>query len=63
MNPERIRAAKRRLKFYDHEHPCAKEGHGTLRYTSNGICVECAKAASRKRAEHTRELLRQAGLL
>lgn len=36
--------------------PC-KYGHDGLRYTSNGSCIECTKAASAARTDRIRKLL------
>lgn len=53
----RLAAAKRgEIKYKGRE--CALN-HGGIRYTSNGICVECMKAKSTARQEKIRELLKR----
>ena len=55
----RLSAAKRgEIKYQGRQ--CA-ENHGGIRYTSNGLCVDCVKDKSQKRNERIRNLLRQGG--
>ena len=55
----RLSAAKRgEVKYQGRE--CAAQ-HGGIRYTSNGLCVECVKEKSQKRNDRIRNLLRQGG--
>jgi hypothetical protein len=60
MKPERTKAALRGRKFYKHAEPCQVQGHGVLRYVSNGACVDCCKARSRAQAQQWKQLVRQA---
>lgn len=66
MKHKRTTAALRGRKFYNHETPCPVEGHGTLRYVSNGACVGCCKERSRQQSAHFKQLMhkaREAGLV
>jgi len=49
----RQEAKERKLPRYFSGIPC-KRGHVCERYTSSGLCVECAKHHSRKHAEEGR---------
>ncbi len=42
----RIDARNAGEKFFDSGTPCAKEGHLSPRYTTNGNCVECGRKQS-----------------
>ena len=53
----RLAAAERgETKYQGRE--CAQR-HGGLRYTSNGVCVECMKDKSNARRDKIRELLKR----
>lgn len=52
-------AAKEGLSRYQGT-PCM-QGHRGIRYTRNGTCVECAKAAAVARTTIIRKLLREGG--
>ena len=54
----RLAAAQRGERTYDGK-PC-KHGHGTLRYTSNGVCTACTAVRSTERQEKIRQALREA---
>ena len=52
----RLQAAKRgEIKYRGRE---CHANHGGIRYTSNGICVECMKGKAKARVDKVRELLR-----
>ena len=53
----RLRAAKAGETKYIGRECHAK--HGGLRYTSNGICVECMKEKATARQERIRDLLKR----
>ena len=53
----RLLAAEKGEKTYQGRQ-CVSN-HGGLRYTSNGICVECMKAKSNARRDKVRELLKR----
>lgn len=53
----RLAAAKRgEIKYQGRE--CHAQ-HGGIRYTSNGICVECMKAKATERQDKIRDLLKR----
>ena len=54
----RLAAANRGEKVYDGR-PC-KHGHGTRRYTSNGVCTECIARSAAKRQAQVRDALKGA---
>lgn len=49
-------ATKGEIKYLGRE--CA-QAHGGIRYTSNGICVECMKAKATARQDKIRDLLKR----
>lgn len=53
----RLAAAERGEKTYQGRE--CHQNHGGLRYTSNGVCVECMKAKSNERRDRVRELLKR----
>lgn len=55
---KRLESAKKGERTFDGK-PC-KHGHGTKRYTSNGVCVECTAIRSTERTDKIRDALRQA---
>lgn len=53
----RLAAAERGEKTYQGKD--CEGAHGGLRYTSNGVCIECMKAKSTARRDKVRELLKR----
>lgn len=55
MFKSRIEAARAQERFY--QGSCYQRDHPGVRYTSNGKCIDCAKASNRARTEQIQRLL------